>query len=393
MAMLPRPLIAGLLEDRLRAEIATSSGLSLPARPWPDTLNIGTDGLGVDSLERMTLATVVHEMFDLHAAGAGDLLLARPRFGDWIDLVQAALNRSGARIGFRTSGSQGTPRLYHHALTILLDEARLHALRLPAGRILSAVPAHHIYGFIFTVLLPALTKRDVTDIRAGTPVLRADDIIVSYPDHWRFLASVVPAFPAIAGITSAAPMPADLWRQLRSQGLANLLEVYGSTETAGLAWRASETAPFTLLPGWAVLSGDGETLRIRSDNAGVMDAPDDVVMTEARSFHLRHRHDGAVQVGGVNVWPQRIEAVLRQHPCVGQARVRLDPASGRLKALLVRQSGTGLAPKPDSLRAWLATRLTVPEQPRSFVWADALPIGVMGKPGDWSAAQEGSKRC
>jgi acyl-coenzyme A synthetase/AMP-(fatty) acid ligase len=98
------------------------------------------------------------------------------------------------------------------------------------------------------------------------------------------------------------------------------------------------------------------------------------------------RTENAVQVGGVNVFPERVAAVLTEHPAVAQAAVRLmRPDEGRrLKAFVVPQeAGTDPDALVGRLWPWLEERLSAPERPKSIVVGGELPAGVFGKAADW----------
>jgi 4-coumarate--CoA ligase (photoactive yellow protein activation family) len=267
----------------------------------------------------------------------------------------------------------------------LLAEAHEHAARLQPGRILSAVPAHHIYGFIFTVLLPLLTGCDVVDIRKRLPAdVRPGDLIISFPDHWRYLSQSLETLPALVGVTSTAPMPPALAHDLRAHGLARLVEIYGSSETAGIGWRDHPDLPFRLLDIWTVAEApDPEGILLLSRGDRIVATPDLVAMADPRCCHVVGRIDGAVQVGGVNVYPARVAAALATHPLVAEIRVR--PADGRLKALVVPKPADA---DPDSVRrtlfTWIAANLPVAERPRSITVLPRLPTGALGKAQDWA---------
>ena len=179
---------------------------ALPVPPWTNDVGIDERGLGLDSLERLTVASVVSEALHLHESGSEDLLLARPRFGDWLEIAQAGLGRHDARLTFRTSGSSGTPKSCSHSRADLEQEvAHLANVLTGCRRVISVVPAHHIYGFLFTVLLPAqLRCPSVLDVRHLTPqalkhTLRAGDLLVSHPAHWALLARHLDALPPNVG--------------------------------------------------------------------------------------------------------------------------------------------------------------------------------------------------
>src|SRR5205823_4100230 len=140
---------------------------------------------------------------------------AKPRLADWLAYARAGLAAGeGRQLSFRTSGSAGAPKHCTHDVSTLWQEVGELA-RLVAGsrRILCAVPAHHIYGFLFSVLLPqalGIAGEDVIDVRASAPAaiagqLRAGDLVIGHPDFWRALArstSTLP--PGVAGVTSTA---------------------------------------------------------------------------------------------------------------------------------------------------------------------------------------------
>jgi long-chain acyl-CoA synthetase len=224
-----------------------------PMPPWPGSLDLVAD-LGADSLELLGMATALAEALQLDGAALGERLLARPVLAAWAEAARAGLRADGG-VTFRTSASAGTPKRCSHTLAALWQETAVLADLLPGRRrILSAVPSHHIYGFLFTVLLPrALGIDDVVDLRAAPPAAwlataRPGDLVVAHPGWWEALARLDPAFgPDIAGVSSTAPCPDALADGLAGAGL-RLLQVYGSSETAGVGWRDAGGAPLTLIP-------------------------------------------------------------------------------------------------------------------------------------------------
>jgi acyl-coenzyme A synthetase/AMP-(fatty) acid ligase len=95
-----------------------------------------------------------------------------------------------------------------------------------------------------------------------------------------------------------------------------------------------------------------------------------------------------VQVGGVNVFPERVREVLKRHPAVADAAVRLmRPGEGtRLKAFVVPKVTTADGEELGAdLRAWMEQELTAPERPKAIRLGPALPVGSAGKSTDWAA--------
>jgi O-succinylbenzoic acid--CoA ligase len=83
----------------------------------------------------------------------------------------------------------------------------------------------------------------------------------------------------------------------------------------------------------------------------------------------------------VNVAPQVVEGVLREHPDVADAVVfgRPDEEWGqRVVAAVVPAAGA--APDLATLRAWVSGRLGGPSAPRELHLVDAVPTLHTGKP-------------
>lgn len=118
-------------------------------------------------------------------------------------------------------------------------------------RVLAAVPAHHMYGFLFTMPLPArLGCNDVIDICRMTPqavaaIMQSGDLVVSHPAHWSLLARHANRLPpGLQGVTSTAPCPDALAIALEVMGLGRLMQMYGSSETAGIGTRTAAGSAF-----------------------------------------------------------------------------------------------------------------------------------------------------
>ena len=156
--------------------------------------------------------------------------------------------------------------------------------------------------------------------------------------------------PNIMGVSATGPCPAwvinGLLEKCESDGalFAAMREIYGSTETNGLGIREGGAEWYSLYAHWATITlPNGQKGLQRMQGGASLGCPmplPDVVSwhpTEDRMFRPERRTDKAVQVGGINVYPERVAACIREHPLVRECVVRLmRPDEGsRLKAFIV----------------------------------------------------------
>ena len=330
-------------------------------------------------------------MFHLYEAGEHGALARAERFGEWIDIVERTVANPNARMSFATSGSTGRPKRCPHSLDDLNGEAgHLAEIFGDRTRVLAFVPAHHIYGFLFTALLPERLNIDVVEPAEAVEALstiKRGDLIVSFPERWMWLDRTIPRWPeGVAGVTSTAPCPRSLIAGLVSQGLETMTEIYGSSETAGVATRAWPDAGYHLMPRWTFEDEQGaEFTRIADRSGRHLELPDVIQRTTDGCFEIIGRRDGAVQVGGVNVYPDAVAAELRGRLGVKDVAVRLmRPNEGlRLKAFVVGNHGWDEGDLRVALNAWIGRALEPAARPCALTFGHQLPTNTMGKASDW----------
>lgn len=360
--------------------------LGLTARDV-EAIEIEEDNLGFDSLARLDLIMRINQFFGLHTTGLEDYLLVRRRIGDWTEIVQKHFEMKEGKVTltFQTSGSSGPTKAIFHGIDELLAEVDTVALLVPSTRrILSVVPPHHIFGFLFTCLLPSRIGVEVVDLhtRAPTSVFRtaqAGDLIIATPHIWSHLGRSGTDFvPGVRGVTSAGPSDAATWAIRQTAKLTEMLEVYGATETAGIGTRTDPTAAFKL---FAHLNRVDDTVW-RASDMRQLDTQDRLTWAGPRSFHVMGRRDDVVQVAGVNVSPSYIARIIGDIDGVAEAVVR--PGHERLRAFIVPANPqTNRNEFEQTVRRAINARLEAAARPNDITFGNALPRNNMGKLADW----------
>jgi len=174
---LPYETLQRIFRDLTAEEMSQSRGdfsISESSREWNAETTIrdrderGAGSIGVDSLELIQLATRMSEYFGLEQFGIGDSLLRGKTMGDWCRMIHDVMEPAWESITVRSSGTTGTPKASAHSRENLERECRgWETLLGPVQRIVSLVPAHHLYGLVWSCLLPSSIGQGGWRARAG----------------------------------------------------------------------------------------------------------------------------------------------------------------------------------------------------------------------------------
>jgi acyl-coenzyme A synthetase/AMP-(fatty) acid ligase len=297
-----------------------------------------------------------------------------------------------------TGGSTGTPAIWSKTVRNLFGEALYHARKLavtPEDRIAATVPPNHIYGLLFSVLMPLVASASVIDDIPTYPqeiqqACRRDkaSILISIPLHYKMLNTTgLSADTLRRAISSAAPLdPADSQSFYRQTGVG-VTEVYGSTETGGIATRccAKSETPFTVLDciRWQITE---ERLAIRSDfispelprtSDGFFITSDRARASGTDTFELGGRADRIVKVAGKRVDLDEVKSAITRMPEVRNAAVICVPdksaRNNEIRALVETEADK------DAIRQFLRNRLEAYALPRRIRITDKMPLYPTGK--------------
>ena len=332
-----------------------------------------------------------------------------------------------------TGGTSGVPKavMLTHG-NLLANQAQLStpgSIPLNHGEevVLTALPLYHI--FCFTVNCLALfgmgalnvlvtNPRDIralvrTIARSRPSVMMLVSTLASaLLDNDRFRSLSFDALKvSIAGGMSVRDVVASRWLEVTGR---QLLEGYGLTEaspvvalnplwgqgrtgTIGLPLQSTEVRIVDAHDGAPVPLGQPGELSIRGPQVmkGYWNTPEETAqvlssdgwlltgdiatMDEQGFLRIVDRKKDLIVVGGFNVYPNEVEAVIASHPLVGDVGVIgvPDEYSGEaVRAYVVRRDPSLTE---DELTQWCRKRLTGYKRPRRFIFVSELPKSAVGK--------------
>jgi acyl-coenzyme A synthetase/AMP-(fatty) acid ligase len=303
-----------------------------------------------------------------------------------------------------TSGSTGVPKEVSRRVHNI--EAELAVLELLWGaevgeaRVYSTVSPRHVYGMLFSVLWPLLYRRPFAALRLEFP-----EQLASADGAGQALVSS----PALLKRIGHLPAGAGRWRAVFSSGGllpreaaadatrvlgACPVEVLGSTETSGVAWRRQiegRSDAFQPMPSVDTRVGDDGLLEVRSafsGQAGWLQMGDRVRFDAAGGIELLGRGDHLAKIEDKRVSLAEIERYLRESPWIADAAaVALDDGKRQFIGAIVQLSAAGRAEVAkrgsrafnEALRTSLRKRLEPLALPRKIRHVDAIPVDSQGK--------------
>ena len=324
-------------------------------------------------------------------AGADGLLTVLPATG------AVAPGPVAGTVEFWTSGTTGEPK------AVVKDFAQLEAevamleaafgADLGEAPVAGTVPHQHIYGCLFRILWPLAAGRPFLCEPCGDPAsfrraMALAPVLISSPAHLSRLPRLMdladlPGQPR-AIFSSGGPLE-------RGDALSwpgGVVEIYGSTESGGIAWRrqgeAEATACWTPVPDAQVTLGEDGALWVSSFRAGAapLRMEDAAAFTAAGTFNLLGRLDRTLKLEEKRISLPELEAVLEAHPAVARAAVvLLDRPRPALGAVVVLRERAGRS-RPDliaTLRGHLAQRFEAVALPRHWRFPEMLPYDERGK--------------
>lgn len=393
---LAAPAITAILQSLANARLQSRTPLA--AATEPDAARFAEtrwEALGLDRDDMRHVTEQANAMFHTSLISPAPSAFC----GEMGQRILAEWGPGERPITFFTSGSTGAPKGCTHLESHLRQEtAGLAPFFTDRKSVLTTVPAHHMYGFSFGLLLPLSLGIPLRRVMPLPSILgeqmRPGDLVVTIPlllsrminaRGWQATGSG--AGREISIVTATAPFSEADRESLLRQDFC-VYDFYGTTETLTICCRRGEEALFTLLPHVARgCDGHPDTIVRRLPDGALRRYPlqDSVFWADDKHLRIGRRLDNAVQVGGVNVHPARIARILRAHAGVRECQVRLmRPEEGnRLKVFVVPEEGWNTQELRSDLLRYAYENLTHAERPKRITFGAALPRNPMGKLADW----------
>ena len=368
--------------------------------------------------------------FVLLAVNAAAAMAVTAAFGPWIGsavaiplsflvvggtfAVEGCIRARRFSVSFHTSGSTATPKTIVKTFASLAKEVAFHRARL-AGVLarkpvfLSTVEPHHMYGRLWRVMLPQAAGCSVDPEVILTPEsllekMRAAECVflVTTPSFLARFAEYADQYDVPQNVveltTSGALLTAKVAAAARRVFGRAPLEIFGSTETGGVAFRRQETGDetwtvFDPVKAWADASGRltvsspfSCAWRFTLGDGVVFDAEGRDKRGPSR-FRLCGRMDRMVKIAEQRVSLPEMEATMCLLPDVAEAALGVvEGAHGPvLGAVVVPRKGWGdlkVLGKRACARALRAQCLQFFPRgtvPRKFRFVHELPRNAQGK--------------
>jgi acyl-coenzyme A synthetase/AMP-(fatty) acid ligase len=330
-------------------------------------------------------------------AGIEIIEVRRGQTGPNLHLFPASSEQELLRL--YTGGSTGAPQIWSKTGSNIFGEAFFLAQHFGVtsqDAIVATISPYHIYGLLYSVVLPLVSGAAILPHTPAFPdeiirTVREDKatILVSVPVHYRALRGRGALGPSLRlAFSSAGMLDIEDNAEFCRHNEAGIVEVYGSTETGGIALRnrCRGEAGFTPYPTIEWTMAD-QRLHIRSpylspglprDAADFFVTGDRVESCHPAGFQLRGRTDSITKVAGKRVDLEEIQALIKEQPGVSDCLVlALADAGGREHRVVALVEGQAVDIK--SMRAILADRFEPYALPRAIQTIDHLPVKANGK--------------
>lgn len=251
-----------------------------------------------------------------------------------------------SKILFFTSGSSGFPvGAFKSEENLLLEVQSLKDIiaTREIKRVVVTVPFVHIYGILAGLLLPMalgdiqlVLKEDFLPYELLQEAAHEKTIVITSPVFIKALVKLTSTtlLRDTLFISSTAPLALEDVSLFEEKYATNLMQLFGSTETGGIAYKMGAQAQWNALDG-VTLQDQDERLSVFSpflspyllkEEIEPLTQPyitEDIVKIQKNSFVLLGRSNKLIKIAGKRISASQIERILEEIPQVQGAIVEL----------------------------------------------------------------------
>ena len=318
------------------------------------------------------------------------------------DTINESIDLGAVKLVLFTSGSSGTPKAIHKTLQQLdIEIAELSKnwqSMLTDSRVHSTVSHQHIYGLLFRILWPLCSSVPFSRFNLEYPeqiVSHADSqmVLVSSPALLKRLSEEQSAKPLVGVFSSGGPLPLEAAQQARTLFGELPIEVFGSTETGGIAYRQQVNAqtPWQLFSCIKAELNQENCIKLLSpyiDRDNWYQTADECEMVSDNQFILKGRTDRIIKIEEKRISLVEVEKRLEQLSWINECAVIPFEEPNRLilaSVIVLSDEGKQMLNSVGKGKFWLLLRnelrkwLEPIAVPRRFRVVEEIPLNSQGK--------------
>lgn len=329
--------------------------------------------------------------------------LPKPEIIPLIDLPRL----KDVNIYFYTSGSTSTPKCIRKTLSSLLSEVKMHAriqsyLIEQKPIVLASIVPFHIYGILWRLFFSFFNSltQDLDTI------FYLEEFVEKQSQHDKIIFLTTPSFMTeltkqadtytyrknILGIFSSGSLLIDeLSHRVNAIFGVSPYEIYGSTETGGVAYRQqSKDNLWHVFPEIEIGRQDNSCLRVESkfSTTPVYNTSDLIELVDKDTFILRERLDRMVKISEKRLSLPEMEKFLNKWAYINSSYLVAEETSTRTiisaiitlthsgKEFIIKESRSAFIMK---LREYLSAEFDSSFIPRKIRIVEEIPMNAQGK--------------
>lgn len=318
------------------------------------------------------------------------------------DTINESIDLSAVKLILFTSGSSGSPKAIHKTLeqldTEIAELSKNWQSMLTGSRIHSTVSHQHIYGLLFRILWPLCSSVPFSRFNLEYPeqiVSHADSqmVLVSSPALLKRLSEEQSAKPLVGVFSSGGPLPLAAAQQARALFGELPIEVFGSTETGGIAYRQQLDAqtPWQLFSCIQAELNPENCIKLLSpyiDRDNWYQTADECEMVSDNQFVLKGRTDRIIKIEEKRISLVEVEKRLEQLSWINECAVIPFEEPNRLilaSVIVLSDEGKQTLNSVGKGKFWLLLRNELRKWlepiaiPRRFRVVEEIPLNSQGK--------------